>query len=80
MRKKRILIAILSCFVMSLYAQEKRTYWDNGNEKSVTNHDENGEKTGLIANSLGQLLVVGFYLSGISFAIISTSELWSAYI
>ncbi len=37
---------IFSVITIYGYAQEKKTYWDNGNLKSITNHNENGEKTG----------------------------------
>lgn len=37
---------IYSILTISIYAQEKRTYWDNGNLKSITNHND-GKKDGM---------------------------------
>ncbi len=57
---------IFSAITMSGYTQEKKTYWDNGNLKSITNHNENGEKTGYwkIYYQSGELKESGRYEDG----------------
>ncbi|HBK72475.1 MAG TPA: hypothetical protein DDZ39_12620 [Flavobacteriaceae bacterium] len=44
--KKIILVVVLCVIVFYTHAQEKKTFWDNGNLKSITIHDQNGKKTG----------------------------------
>jgi len=52
-------------FVYS-HAQEKITYWENGKIKNITNHDEDGKKTGYWENysQSGQLEKSGSYEKG----------------
>jgi len=44
--KRAVLVVTLGVITLYSYAQEKKTYWDNGNLKSITNHDKDGKKTG----------------------------------
>jgi len=49
MSKKVIVSLIFSVITMYGYAQEEKTYWDNGNLKSISNHVD-GEKNGTWEN------------------------------
>lgn len=62
----KVLVIILFCTAISLHAQEKSTYWDNGNLKSTTNHDEIGNKTGYWKTYYenGELETSGYYDNG----------------
>jgi len=44
---KIILLLIFSIVSFYIQAQEKNTYWDNGNLKSITNYDDDGKKSGV---------------------------------
>jgi len=44
--KKIILVVVLCAIVFYTHAQEKKTFWNNGNLKSIIIHDKDGKKTG----------------------------------
>lgn len=64
--KSLVFFLIFSIVTIYSYAQEKKVYWDNGNLKSITNHDEGGNKTGYWKTFYenGKLETSGYYNKG----------------
>ena len=64
--KKTVLLIVLCIMTFYTYAQEKKTYWNNGNLKSKTNHDKDGKRTGEwnLYYETGELKEYGSYEDG----------------